>query len=324
MIDTSNALVWSGWQPLLNCWRGGKVPARPGLYRLRRVGQESLDYLGETGAGSMTLRRRLGMLKGVYNLVMPYRAPHTAGPALWAILQATGAALEVSCAVVEGPDPWRKGLEALAIGLHRQEHGRSPTVNFGRMPAGYRASSSNNRRLALLQRRFRGGPCQEVDDSHAAGIAPLATLAGNPESPDWCGHAWSDWQRVDAVRVPVGEGLYRLRRQGQEGLLYVGQGKVGDRLAAHRAKCARAGHRQGVIFGSPAHLECSWVLNSAWLAHQRLELETDLLASHLLVAGAVPPAQFLGEQNDEAVAKGAGQSGQSLRDADRCLAENRS
>jgi hypothetical protein len=37
-------------------------------------------------------------------------------------------------------------LEALAIALYRQAHGRSPTVEFGRMPPGYRASSSYNRR----------------------------------------------------------------------------------------------------------------------------------------------------------------------------------
>src|ERR1043166_8492915 len=30
----------------------------------------------------MTLRARLGMLRGIYGPVMPYRDPHTAGPAL--------------------------------------------------------------------------------------------------------------------------------------------------------------------------------------------------------------------------------------------------
>jgi hypothetical protein len=41
-------------------------------------------------------------------------------------------------------------------------------------------------------------------------------------------------------------------------------------------------------------LECSWVLNDEWMSHQRLELECDLLGSHLLVRSIVPPAQFIG------------------------------
>jgi hypothetical protein len=41
-------------------------------------------------------------------------------------------------------------------------------------------------------------------------------------------------------------------------------------------------------------LECSWVLNDGWLSHQRLELECDLIDSHLLVMGGIPPGQFIG------------------------------
>ena len=46
--------------------------------------------------------------------------------------------------------------------------------------------------------------------------------------------------------------------------------------------------------GDPETLECSWVLNKAWLAHQRLELETDLIAAHILATGNVPAVQSLG------------------------------
>src|SRR5262245_27203876 len=170
MFDFRAVLVWSPWQPLLGCWREHKTPPRPGLYRIRRTGRSDLDYLGQTGTGTMTLRKRLGMLRGIYGDAMPYRAPHTAGPALWALLHGTGVPFEVSVAAVEGSDAWRKGLEALAISLYRQEYGRSPTVNFGRMPIGYRPSSSNDARLARLQKRFRGGACAEDDPSHAPGI----------------------------------------------------------------------------------------------------------------------------------------------------------
>ena len=34
--------------------------------------------------------------------------------------------------------------------------------------------------------------------------------------------------------------------------------------------------------------------NDAWLRHQRLELETDLIAAHLLATDRIPAAQFIG------------------------------
>src|SRR6516164_8348507 len=123
MLDIGRILVWSPWVPHQGCWRGATAPDEPGLYRIRRVGQSCLDYIGQTGTGGMTLRKRLGMQRGVYAAEMPYTDPHTAAPALWAIRQATGAEYEVSVAPVAGTTPWRKGLEALAIALHRQEFG---------------------------------------------------------------------------------------------------------------------------------------------------------------------------------------------------------
>ena len=76
------------------------------------------------------------------------------------------------------------------------------------------------------------------------------------------------------------------------GLTYVGEGNVRARLANHLAKAGKAGHRQAPLFGP--RLECSWSMNSAWLRHQRLELETDLIGAHVISLGDAPIAQFLG------------------------------
>ncbi len=46
------------------------------------------------------------------------------------------------------------------------------------------------------------------------------------------------------------------------------------------------------MFAGP--LACSWVLDGAWHAHQRLELENDLIAVYVLATATVPPAQFIG------------------------------
>lgn len=112
-------LQWSDWFPLIGSWRDPHVPDTAGLYRIRRLGLAGLDYIGQTGSGRMTLRRRLAMLSGVYSPNMPYRAPHTAGPALWALRASSCCEFEVSVINLLGADTWRKGMEALALSLYR-------------------------------------------------------------------------------------------------------------------------------------------------------------------------------------------------------------
>jgi hypothetical protein len=247
----------------------------------------------------MTLKQRLGMLRGVYGEEMPYRDPHTAAPALWAMRHKDGCHFEVSISVVAGTTQWRKGMEAVAIALYRQQHGRSPAANFGRMPAGYRMSSCNNARLVATGKRSRGGLTEEVDASHEPSIAPVGTLKGDVGADDWCGHQWSSWHSLPSVlgdpQVSTGSaGLYRLHHKGAALLLYIGQGRVLNRLSAHWRKTFNASDMQGRIFGAVSHLECSWVMNDFWLSHQRLELENDLIAAHILNTGQVPVAQFIG------------------------------
>ena len=98
------------------------------------------------------------MLRGVYQSEMPYRDPHTVGPALWAQRQIGGEEYEASTCPVIGDARWRKALECVAVAQYRHEHRRSPTFNFGRMPVGYRMSSANNARSGGGRKRFRGGP----------------------------------------------------------------------------------------------------------------------------------------------------------------------
>jgi len=295
MNPVTDLLAWTPWGPLLSAPTDRVIPRSPGLYRIRRVGRTDIDYIGQTG---MRLGQRLAMLRGVYAEQMPYRDPHTAAPALWALRhETTGCDFEVSVAPVVGSTPWRKGLETLAIGLYRQEHRQSPTVEFGRMPSGYRASSGSNARLVRLGKRFRGGPVNDlILDSHTAGVPPLGPFGDRPQALDWGGHAWSNWTALMASRRPVsqGVGLYRIRGDIARTLLYVGEGVIPARPLAHLAKLRDPEHNQERILAAHTRLECSWVLNDCWLSHHRLELETDLIAAHLLRTGEIPAAQFLG------------------------------
>ena len=288
-------ITWSAPVLLEDAVRGAGVPALPGLYRIRRVGLTHWDYIGQTGVGRMNLRRRMAMLRGVYAEQMPYRDPHTAGPGLWALRQMTREPVEVSFCPVHAPTRWRKGLEAVAIAIHRQDHGRSPTLNFGRMPAGYRMSSANNARLVAAHKRFRGGPSDEPDESHSPGLPPFAPLGKDILSPGWCGHEWTDWSPLTTQTISqlaAINGLYRIRGRTDR-LVYIGEGAIRTRLLAHTAKL-QAASAQGNAFRASGPLAVSIVHGPDWLRHQRLELETDLIAAHVLATHEVPAAQFIG------------------------------
>jgi hypothetical protein len=125
----------------------------------------------------------------------------------------------------------------------------------------------------------------------------MGPITGDSQDSRWGGHEWSDWQSlglIAALPAPTAQGLYRIRDAGKPGLLYIGEGIVTARLIYHRRKSRKPGDHQGDVFGAAKRLECSWVLNDDWLSHHRLELECDLIGSHLLVHGFAPPAQFVG------------------------------
>lgn len=267
--------AWSTWMPLQECWK--TLPACPGLYRIRLLtGQRSqMAYFGQSG----NLKERLYALRHIYADLMPYKDPHTVAPSLWAWRQKRPDALfEVSIVPLpDVPDTFREGLETLAIALCRQRDGQSPLCQFGRMPENYAPSSANNARLLLAGKRQRGGPTTEYLDCHRPGIAPQGCLEGDPHARDWCGHHWTPWVAMQGLR-PQGEvGLYRLRVPDLDPLIYVGQGKLADRLKAIRPL---------------AKMECSWVANRAWQPHMRLELLTDAIAAHVWSTATLPLWQF--------------------------------
>ena len=107
---------------------------------------------------------------------------------------------------------------------------------------------------------------------------------------------WSPWASVakgldDLNREEVG--LYLLRRSGGE-LIYIGEGKIKDRVNAHIKKSRQVGHPQAFAFSEPASIELSFIQRNDLAKHQLLEIENDLIAAHFIQMGVIPPAQFLG------------------------------
>ena len=233
------------------------------------------------------------MLKGVYRAEMPYRDPHTVAPALWAQRQLSGDDYEASTCPVVGDARWRKALECVAVAVYRQERQRSPTFNFGRMPAGYRMSSPNNARVAAAGKRFRGGRIEVNDSSHLPSICPVGSLDVDACDQRWCGRGWSPWvPLISTLAAPPGiVGVYRIRGGGGQ-VVYVGEGMIKARLAAHHRSATVRKSPQGQALAAAQPLSCSWVMNTNWQDHQRLELENDLIAAWVLATGTPPSAQF--------------------------------
>ncbi len=273
-------LPWSPWYPLEHIWDGLEIPASPGLYRIRHE-RGTIDYVGETGRD---LRKRLVELRGVYQEQMPFRDPHTAAPALWAIRQQHECDYEVSFVPLKCDAWFRKGLEAREITLVRRKQRQSPTANFGRMPHGFSIST-------YQAGQVRGSKTRKRSYEHYVSEAPCSTSnASSVTDLDWCGHEWSPWRNRSLVlrELDAGTvGLYRLRIPRSLQLAYVGQGRIRTRLRTHSKKQAPFDEAELVSFCTGPWSE---------LEFQRLELETELIGDHMLKLGAPPIAQFRGEK----------------------------
>ena len=82
---------------------------------------------------------------------------------------------------------------------------------------------------------------------------------------------------MHSLRPTREEGLYRLRVPGLDPLVFVGQGKLADRLKTiHPLE----------------KMECSWIANPTWQPHMRLELLTDAIAAHIWSTSTLPLWQF--------------------------------
>lgn len=288
------ALEWSDWSPLDDRAARLRIPQSPGLYRVRTSGGSGLAYIGQTSG----LRGRLSQLCVLYDDDMPYNDPHTAAPCLWVMRTEGEAAFEFSVAEFDGTKDDRLAAECVLLSECRAKYGRSPTANFGRMPDGWVKSTGNTAALVRSGRRRRGYP--DSDARRSADEPAVLDLHGNPTAADWATLAWSPWSPMLAAS-PV-TGVYRVRRLGNEGrstdtdglegLAYIGQGIVRARLASHAAKGRRDDHRQHRAFRGD--VQCSWADLAGRSRSQRLEVECDLIASHILMMGHAPYGQFRG------------------------------
>ena len=268
MLDESR---WSPWYSHCSKERV-RFLREAGLYRIRRIGNRELDYVGETSS----LRDRINTFRRCLRQKdMPYNDPHTAGPGLWALLQDDGRDSEFSFLCL-GPSQaerrFRKGLECLVIWRHRQDVGQSPTLNFGRMPVGWTKSSGRAKGV----RGYRESGDQRVSDR-----VDVISDDSDPRSNVWHGLTWLGEEMLTSSVQSVG--VYRASEASGDRLTYIGQSKnVASRIRNHKSN-ARFSET----------LRWDWVDTPDLDKTERLELENDLIASHVSTFGEPPLAQFV-------------------------------
>jgi len=150
-------------------------------------------------------------------------------------------------------------------------------------------------------------------------------LSAEVQSPLWEGHVWSEWYPLDSAaaarnaKAPRVPGLYRIRCQGQSGLIYIGE--TGDSLRARFRQLRKATEyaTQGKYAaqgksGGPPHVaggcvqkyeskgfvvEVSWAEAPNLHKRDRKGVECELIAAYRKTTGANPACQFAGDFEDE-------------------------
>ena len=89
-------------------------------------------------------------------------------------------------------------------------------------------------------------------------------------------------------------GVYILKNINQTNFLYVGEGKIRDRIVSHLNKGKAKGHAQQYYFKDQKCIELTYVIDNKLEKHQRLEIENDLIALHIKSYNQIPSAQFIG------------------------------
>jgi hypothetical protein len=271
-------LRWTEWSPLPLARRTPER-YRAGIYEVRQA-QGEVVYVGQTGDFFTT---RMGALGGIFQEVMPFNDPHTAGPCLWA-LRRSGAEFEARFSPTGNlSEQERRALETVELARLRRAM-VWPIANYGGMPMGWVKSS--NRRQAR-----RGGPGSNEGVEKGPPWVP-SELRGDPMSLGFGERDWSEWQPLTRGAGVGSPGIYRLA--GTTGsVVYLGQaGTIVDRLRQHLQSLSSQEGKYAVL-RSQVPLTVSWTVLTGSTSRERLMIEDDLVACAITSDSRVPVAQYL-------------------------------
>ncbi|PKL65193.1 MAG: hypothetical protein CVV32_04160 [Methanomicrobiales archaeon HGW-Methanomicrobiales-3] len=280
------SLPWSPWVPFsADKHDFRQIPHKPGLYRIRPIGKDFLMYIGET---QRTVHKRLNELR--HNIkktdLMPWNAPHTAAPSLWAWKDAEGFEYECSASPLDTSMSGRRGMECFLLYRYRQERGESTLCNFGRFHKRYRKSTDRKKRNG--DPGIRGGKLDTSNkDNPAGGLChPPLPDVGKPGSADWMGLQWNTIERLEKKytrSIQQKQGLYILMDSISHEIVYVGESEnCSKRLSDHSQK---SWDDRDLFFSYH-------ILETPVLPHQLKELENDLIGNYFEKYRKAPEYQF--------------------------------
>lgn len=258
-------LIWSQWVWVEEAKLSRSIEDQPGLYRIRRIGHDTLDYVGQT----TSLRKRiLSFRRHLNDTEMPWNDPHVAAARFWALRQEEDFQLEVSVAVISTGNIALLSFECLTISYHRLEYGFSPTFNFGRMPDGWTASSRRSKGI-------RGTNNQVIRYSSHFGC--IFSGKPNPLNLNWLELDWVSYSEF--LPQNSSRGVYIGINWERNQAVYIGEStQLRQRIKSHI--------RDGV------KAEWYWLEFDDADDRQRLEIENDLLSSYISYYGEPPTHQF--------------------------------
>ena len=213
-------LDWDSWVAFSTTSRTlENLPAAPGLYRIRPVGQEIMMDIGST-AGSLR-DCFAGIRQNVTRAVMPPADPWQVAPALWAWKDAKGYAYEFSsCPYGNGPEE-RKAAESFLTYRYRLALHESPLCSFGRFHRKYREPAAGTAGAP----GGKIGPGEPLNAAGGPSASPLP-VSGEPGQPGWMGFSWSPKRSLKTHTtgaVPPGQGYFLVFDAVQGTLLAIGE-----------------------------------------------------------------------------------------------------
>ena len=278
-------LPWTPWATLERDAVCRAAPRLPGLYRIRREGNDlaRLTYIGQTGRG---LRERLlGLAAGVNAERCPFNDPHTASPHLWVLRHHDGAQLAFSCAPLPGDVQRLCGTEDMLLWRHRVETGHSTEANYGRFYPGYTRPTNRwiVRKGAGPTDRIPGRQAQPLPEGSAGPDFGVVTPALQGDDGVLQAPWWRHSALVGGSSMPNGPGIYCIYERDADEPVYIGEtSTLLARTATHAARL--------------------WPLREPWIAVLPVaggtpkfvlrELESELLGWHFWLTGRAPIFQY--------------------------------
>jgi hypothetical protein len=132
------------------------------------------------------------------------------------------------------------------------------------------------------------------------------TGCDEPHDPGWQGKEWSEWFRLEDVRPPAVEGIYRVRLASHgRRLLYIGmsgsslRGRLGKLRRDVRRGTSRE-HTAGRVLSAkcgrdPRKLWVSWIDLEGEDRREIYGIEVDLIAAYRQVMRESPACQWHGD-----------------------------